>query len=515
MKPGSRTEYSAKNTYIGTASRIVAILMGFITRVVFTHMLSESYVGINGLFTDILNVLSLSELGVETAITYALYKPIAENNLEEQKSLMRMYRLYYRIIAVVIFIAGLTLIPFLHILIKNKPDVEHLTLIYLLYLINTFFSYLLIYKKTLIDANQMFYIGMLYQTVFWVIQDILQIIILILTKNFILFLLVYILCTLAGNICISRKADKLYPFLKEKDVKPLEKLSKKQIFKNVRAMFLHKIGTVLVNNTDNLVLSSFVGIISVGCYSNYFLIIKSVGQIVGQMFQGIAASIGNLGATEDISRVRRIFETAVFLAIWLYGLSAIVLYELLNLFVEVSFGEKYLFSIEIVLILCINFFITGIKDAILVFRDALGLFWSDRFIPLLEAGLNLVVSLFLVRKLGTAGVFLGTFISTVSTSIWMEPYLLYKNYLKLPSGSFFLRCFIYIAATGGIWWLTDFLCRTVNGNYIVLFIKRAIISLVIPNTIMCGLYFRTREFRFILEKTRGILKAERGITNDK
>lgn len=509
MQPGSRTEYSAKNTYIATVSRIVAILMGFITRVVFTHMLSESYVGINGLFTDILNVLSLSELGVETAITYALYSPIAKNNVEEQKSLMRIYRLYYRIAAVVIFIAGLTLIPFMPVLIKNKPDVEHLTVIYVLYLLNTFFSYMLIYKKTLIDAHQLFYIGILYQTVFWVIQDILQIIILILTKNFILFLLIYILCTLAGNICISRKADNLYPFLKEKHVKPLEKKKKQQIFKNVRAMFMHKIGKVLVNNTDNLVLSSFVGIISVGCYSNYFLIIKSIGQIVEQMFQGIAASIGNLGATENADRVKRVFETAVFISIWIYGLSAIALYELLNLFVEVSFGKKYLFSNEIVFILCINFFISGIKDAMLVFRDSLGLFRSDRFIPLLEAGLNLIISVFLVKQSGTAGVFLGTLISILITSVWMEPYLLHKNYLKISCRTFFLHCFIYITVIGGIWWLTDFLCHAVSGNYFVLFIKRVIICIIVPNAVMIGLYYRTKEFRFILGKARGILKSRK------
>lgn len=158
MKEYTRTQYSAKNTYIATVSRIAAILIGFITRVVFTHSLNENYVGVNGLFTDILAVLSLSELGIETAFSYVLYKPIAQKDIEEQKSLMRVYRWYYRVVTAFILLAGLALIPFMDVIIKNKPDVNHLTFIYLLYLLNSAFSYMLIYKKTLIDAHQMVYI---------------------------------------------------------------------------------------------------------------------------------------------------------------------------------------------------------------------------------------------------------------------------------------------------------------------------------------------------------------------
>lgn len=150
-------------------------------------------------------------------------------------------------------------------------------------------------------------------TFFILLQDILQIIILITTKNFILFLAIYILCTLGNNISLSRKADKLYPYLKEKNVTPLEKDEKKSIYKNIRAMLMHKIGDVVVNNTDNIILSSFVGIVSVGCYSNYYLVVGSIHQVLGQVFRGITASVGNLGVTEDKKRVRKIFETSFLL----------------------------------------------------------------------------------------------------------------------------------------------------------------------------------------------------------
>mgnify|MGYP000297315308 CR=1 FL=1 len=152
METKSRTQYSAYNTTVGLISRFMAIIMGYVVRIVFTHMLSENYVGVNGLFTDILNVLSLSEMGIETAISFALYKPIAENDISKQQILMRMFRTFYRMTAGFVLVAGMCLIPFLDILMKDRPDVDHLVLIYLLYLLNSVVSYLLIYKKTLIDA---------------------------------------------------------------------------------------------------------------------------------------------------------------------------------------------------------------------------------------------------------------------------------------------------------------------------------------------------------------------------
>ena len=291
------------NTSVALLAQVSAILMGFFTRVVFTRTLSEGYVGINGLFTDILNILSLSELGVGTAITYALYGPIARKDYEKQKILMRLFRLFYRVTAAIVLIAGLLLIPFLDVLMKDRPDVDHLVLIYLLYLLNSVISYLLIYKKTLVDAHQMSYITVMYHNGFLVLQDICQIVILLCTKNFILFLMIAVLCTFLGNACMSRKADKMFPYLKESCNGHLPKEEKQQIVRNVKAMMMHKIGTVVVSNTDNLLISSFVGVISAGIYSNYYLLIGSIRQILDQVLQGVAASVGNLGETEEKEKI--------------------------------------------------------------------------------------------------------------------------------------------------------------------------------------------------------------------
>lgn len=529
----SRTEYSALNTTVAMAARIAAILAGYFTRVIFTHTLSEEYVGINGLFTDILNVLALSELGVGTAITYALYKPVAEKDVEKQKSLMRMYRQFYRVVAAIVLGGGLLVIPFMDVLIRNQTRVEYLTIIYLMYLLNSVLSYLLIYKKTLLDAHQLSYIGVMYQTVFLLIQNAAQVGVLLWTRNFFLFAAVMIFCTLANNISISKKAERMYPYLKEKEVQALPKEEKQSIYGNIRAMLMHKIGNVIVGNTDNLLLSSLVGIISVSRYSNYFLIIGSVRQVLNQMFQGITASVGNLGVEEGRDRILKIFESSFFMGQWMFGLSAICLYELADIFVEISFGAQYVFPKDVTLILCLNFYLTGMRQAVLVFRDSMGLFRYDRYKSLAEAAINLVVSIVLGYRMGTLGIFLGTMISTIATSLWVEPYMLYKHRLKMSPKGYFLKYALYACVTFLLWAGEDWLCRYLTGSlagvsgaaawqadgmavrggmealWKICFIRLAV-CFGVTNLVYLLLYHRTKEFRLLAKKACGILRQKFG-----
>ncbi len=506
MEKKSRTEYSARNTSVAMIARVLAIVMGFITRVVFTHTLSEDYVGVNGLFTDILNVLALSELGIGTAITYALYKPIAEGDVEKQKSLMRMYRSFYRIVATFVLLAGLLVIPFMDVLIKNQQQVEHLIFLYLMYLANSVISYLLIYKRTLIDAYQLSYIGVLYQTLFLIIQNVIQMIVLLTTRNFVLFVSILIGCTICNNISISRKADKMYPFLKDKDVKPLPKEEKQSIYQNIKAMLMHKVGNVVVTNTDNLLISSLVGIVSVGIYSNYFLVIGSIRQVLNQAFQGITASVGNLGVEESKERIKRIFDASFFIGQWLFGFAAICLYELLTPFVEMSFGPQYVFNKEITFVLCVNFYLTGMRQATLVFRDSLGLFWFDRYKSLAEAIINLVVSLILGYHYGVIGIFLGTMISTVTTSLWVEPYMLFKHRLQAPVRFYFIKYVWYVIVTAVAWFATDMVCGFVTGGVFLQCVIRLLICLAIPNALFLLLYCRSKDFLFVCQKALSMLK---------
>lgn len=508
-KKPTRTEYSVRNTMVSIVSRVAAIVMGYLLRVVFTHTLSESYVGLNGLFIDIISVLSLSEMGIGTAITYALYRPVAEGDIEKQKSLMLLIRRFYWVVVAVVAVLGCGLIPFMRLLIRDYQDVEHLTLIYLLYLINTICSYLLIYKKTMLDAQQKMYIGVFYQTLSWVVQDALKIVALLVWHDFILFLAIGIVSTLLCNIFISRAADRNYPYLRDKVSEKLPEKEKKEIFANVRAMMMHKVGMVVVNNTDNLVLSACVGLLSVGSYSNYYLVLMSLRQILDQLYQGIAASVGNLGVMEDERRVKRVFEATGFIGQWVYGVVFICLFELLNPFIELSFGKQYLFPREVLFVLCLNFYINGLRNAVLTFRDSMGLFWHDRYKAIAEAALNVALSLILVRYTGVIGVFLGTLFSMLLTSCWIEPYILYKHGFKCSCGGYFLRQGIYCALTAAVWLLTGCVCRMATAavtNPCAELVIRMAVCAVVPNVLFLAIYCRTADFKYALNKGVVFLK---------
>lgn len=509
----SRTEYSAKNTTVSVICRILAIIMGYVLRIVFTHQLSSTYVGINGLFVDIIQVLSLSEMGVGTAITFALYQPVADGDIEKQKSLMRLFRHFYIGIAGAVACFGMILIPFLGTLIKDYGSMQCVVPIFLLYVTNAVCSYLWIYKKMLMDAHQLIYIGVSYQTISWFMQDFLQILILIFTGNFILYLVVQIVVTIACNLLISYKAEKLYPFLKEKETKPLNKEDRKGVFQNIKAMMMHKLGEVVINNTDNLLISAFVGIVQVGKYSNYFLVIESLNQILTQVFQGIAASVGNLGVTQDEKRVRKVFETTLFIGQWMCSVITIGIYEVINPFIAISFGKEYCFAMPIVFLLSLRFYLLGIRKATQVFHDSLGLFYFDRYKSIAEAVLNIVISLLLVQKYGVMGVFAGTVVSMLFVSIWVEPYVLYHYRLHLPVRTYYQKMIPYAAITAIVWWITHILCdmasKSGNGTIVVTFVVRFLICILVPDLLFLLCYHRCKAFQVAIQKVKMLLEQKR------
>ena len=507
MNNKSRTEHSILNASVASLVRILTIVLGYVSRMVFTRMLDAHYVGISGLFQAVFMLLSFSELGISIAITYALYKPIAEGDTETQKSLMDLYRRFYNGVALFILLIGLLIFPFLDVLIKDQPNVDHLQLIYLLYLANSVMSYLFVHKKVLIDAHQQMYVSMCYYGLFMTLQYVLQIAILICTSNFILYLVVYLLCTFLHNIVISRKAEKMFPFIKETDVHPLSKEKSQEITKNIKAMFMHKIGTVAVQNTDSLLISSIIGIISTACYANYRLIIGSVQQVLTQAFQGLSASIGNLGAVEaDHRKLATVFNSIFFIDFWLYGFASICLFELLTPFIAISFGAQYVLPVDVTFILCLNFYLTGIRQTVLSFRDSLGLFWHDRYKSIAEAVLNLVASVLLAFRFGISGIFWGTLISTVLVPLWVEPYILYKHEMHQSLLRYFVKLGVYTGAVFLCGIITHVICSHVEGDDIRQLLLKIPLCLTVPNCLIWLFFHRTAEYRHLLKKVRLFLR---------
>ena len=417
-----RTKYSMINMIFGVGGHVLNMVLAFVSRMIFIRYLDAAYLGVNGLFSDILGMLNLAELGIGSAMIFSMYKPAAVDDREELGKLMNLYKLMYRLVAAFVLVTGLCLLPFLNVLIKGDPGIEHLRLIYLMYLGNSVSSYLLSYKNSILLAYQKAYVRTVVEQIAHAVQIVLQVVVLIVTQNFQLYLLLQILTQISTNLVVSRRVDKEFPYLKDEKRLP-SKEERSGIMKNILALSMHRLGSAVVNSTDNLLMSAFVGLTSVGIYSNYKLVIKSLGDLLNKVYTAFTGSITNgLGAG--------IIVQLDFFLFLLFGYFSAGMVVLFNPFIKLMFGEEYLFSQAVVIIVVVQFYITGMRQINLQFREAMGLFWYDRYKPVAESIINLVVSILLVQRYGVAGVFLGTIVSTMTTCFWVEPYILMKYGLK-------------------------------------------------------------------------------------
>ena len=506
----SRTKNSIINLACSLGGQILGLLANFISRIFFIKILGSEYLGLNGLFTNVLTLLSLSELGIGTAITYSLYKPLADKDEEKCKMLMQLYKKIYTIIGIVIFILGVVLIPVLPYLINDMPDnINNINLIYMLFVLNTAVSYLCSYKRNLIIADQKIYITNLYHYAFYILLNIVQIIYLVITKEYIGFLVLQVLSTFLENVFISKKADKMYPYLKEKDKIPLDKKTKKELVTNTKALMLHKVGGVVVNSTDNILISAFVGLKAVGLYSNYYVVIAALNLVYTQIYSSLTASVGNLCTGKDTEKEYNVFKKINFLTFWIYCFSAICLVTLFNPFITIWLGKDYLFGIGVVLVLAVNFYITGMRKSVLTFKEATGLFKNDQYKCIVEALINLVASIALALKFGVVGIFIGTLISSITACVGVEAYVLFKNEFKKSTKYYFKDYFKYLLITIILGLITYFTCNLVTGNIYLVFIIKTLICLSIPNLILLVLFRKTEEFNYFKDLIFSKLKKRK------
>lgn len=492
----SRADHIAKNMKFALLCQIPLIFANFILRRVFILSLGENYLGLNGLFTNILSILSLAELGFGTSIIFSLYKPVAEGDHEKIKSLMRLYRRAYTVVGIVVLAAGTALTPFLGFFVKEMPpEISHIELIYLLNVVNTGVSYFFIYKTSLLFADQKKYVEVTINTVVKLVVALLQAAALLLFRNYFLYLGIMIMGTLVQNVLISVQTNRMYPYLCEKHVEPLEKDDVNIIKRNVGAMVFHKIGGAVVFSTDSIIMAKFVSVASVGLYSNYIMIRTALLNVINLAFNAITSSMGNLNASETLEAKRRAFRNINFFSAWLFGFCSICLMCLYNPFIGLWLGEEYLFSAGTVLIIVLNFYMYCMRMPIGNTKEVMGLFWNDRFKPIAEVAVNLAASLLLVRRFGLAGVLWGTLISTVAVPLWVEPLVVYRHGLKLSPIRYFARYALYLGVTVAAGCICFFLCR-LTPDSLFGFALKCTICLTTPNLLYWLVYRRTEEYGY-------------------
>lgn len=508
-KEQSRTANSMRNIVFGVGGQVLNIIMSFIMRTVFIHTLDKVYLGVNGLFTNILMVFSLADLGVGTAIIYALYKPIARQDTKKIQALMNLYGKAYPIIGCAVIAMGLLMTPFLDIFVKTDTYIPDLQIIFLLFVLNTASTYFLSYKGTLITANQKNYIVTNVVYLSSIACYALQIVVMVLTKNYILTLSIQVATNMLQNVITMIIANRMYPYIKGRNKERLPKAEKKQIYKNVGSLVFYRVGQVVINGTDSIVISSFISIVTAGAYSNYVLITTTVKNLLQQVFHAITASVGNLAAVETEERKYEVFRYTYFANFWMFGFAAVCLYALLTPFVTIWMANdpnlaELILDEGTVILVVIAFYMTGMRNSLITFRDTLGVFREGRFIPLMGAAVNIAISIWLAQSMGIHGVFIGTVIS-MCVMLCMEPVILYKKGLHrnpMPYYGKYLLYFVVMAATA---WLTGLLTGLLPNN-ILGFIGKLIICLIFPNAVFYLVFLKLPERRLLFDKVFGIVK---------
>lgn len=369
-----------------------------------------------------------------------------------------------------------------------------------MFLLNTASSYLMTYKRSLIYANQQNYIINIVHIGYLIIMNLAQLMILYTTKNYYFYLSIKIICQLLENIILTLYANKLYPYLLDKKVKPLNKKVENDIFNKVKALLFHKVGSVIISGTDNIMISKFLGVVIVGIYSNYSMIITAVSNLFAQIIYSTTASVGNLLTTENSNKIFNVFKKMRFLNFWIACFSGICILVIIQPFIKIWVGEKYLLSMLVVSTVVFNYFQKMMRNTYMAFKDSAGIWREDKFVPLIESLLNIVFSIICLKIFGLAGVFMGTIISGLALWCYSYPKYVYKklfnrsyiDYTKETLG--YIILFILLAT------LTYEISTLfiVSNTYLQVLIN-TLIAITIPNIILLILFRKTDNFQYFLE----------------
>ena len=506
----SRTKNSFRNALVGSGTQIISTILNFLVRTIFIHCLSKEYLGVNGLFTNILLVLNFAELGFGSAIIYNLYKPVAYDDKEAIKSYLKFYKKVYFAIGLLVLVLGFLVIPFMPYLITGEVNIkESLVLIYLLFLLETVGTYFFGYKRSVLLVYEKNYINNLADLIFSILKSIIQAFILIFTRNYILYLIIYVLSMILSNVYISIYVNKKYPFLREKNIKKLEKKETKKIWQNVKALAIFKVGTVVLKGTDNIMISMLIGIIAVGLYSNYSVIISAVSGIGWTLLTGFTGSIGNLNANSTKEKKEEVFNKVLFVSALLYGFISVCLGNLLSSFVTLWIGREYLLDDLTILFLMITLYLNGLNFPQDVYRDTLGLFKEGKLIPLMSAILNITFSLILGKLMGLPGIFLATILSILATTFWYMPKVIYTKIFSKSILSYLKRVGFYTLPFVISYFLIYFIFLFIHDKSLVGFIFKTLITLIIVSFTTVIILRKTVEYREIKEKVKSILKLKK------
>lgn len=501
------------NSIFGMVGYLILMVSNFITRSVFVSQLGLSMAGVDTTFKNFLQVLSLAELGLSTGLIYKLYKPIEEKDYRQIKKVLNFYKRAYQIISA-IFLSGALVLSFVVPLFVHDTDKSPLYLgfLFVLYAADTVASYLFANRKALIVADQNNYIVNRNDAFISIITTVFQIVFLYLTKSFIIYALIKIVCRLTGAMFIGRKFCKMYPQIANNKSKELiDGEEKKSLLKNMSAMLMHKIGSVGVTASGSAIISAMLGTAVAGVYGNYVLITNTLLMLIAQVFNGIAASFGNVMTVENEDNVYKKFNILYFFNYLIVSFCTVSVAVLIQPFMKLWIGSQSenLFEFKTVIVLVTYFYAFGIRRVVLMTKDSAGLYRPDRYFAVFESVFNIAASVFFVYiTKDVTGLIFANLLSIIIIPLWTQPTIIFKYVFHKKPTAYYIKYLIYAALTFIMCVLTLYISNSLvnTDNLFAEIIIKGVICLVVPNTINLLLFYKTDEMKYIFGMIKGLIK---------
>lgn len=480
-----RTRRAFVNIIWGFIEKMITLICPFIIRTIMIYKLGNEYLGLNGLFTSILQVLSLAELGFGDAIVFSMYKPIIENDNKMLSALLNLYKKVYRIIGMVILCVGLLILPFITKFVKGGyPSEVNIYVLYCIYLFNTVISYFLFaYKESLLKAHQRNDVNSRILSGCNIVMYVLQIIVLLLFSNYYLYIVIMPVTTIVLNCVRSLFVKKMYPQIVCEG--HIEKDAVIGLSKRIIGLTLNKLAQVCRNSFDSIIISSFLGLVILARYQNYYYIISALTVMVSIITTAVGAGIGNSIAAETVEKNYIDYKEFLFIYNWIACFCTVCMLCLYQPFIELWVGKSNVLPLSTVILCCIYFYTMKLGDIAAVYRQAAGIWWEDKFRPIVESVVNLAVNIVLVKYIGVDGVLVSTIISIVCINIPWATYVLFKVYFKMSIKEVFFKYIRYFIETTVLCAVVYGICSRINGNLLVVLVVRTIICIGLVNA---GLY---------------------------
>lgn len=492
----NRTKNAVRNIVWGSIEKVFSLLLPFIVRTVLINVLGVEYLGLGNLFTSILTVLNVTNLGFDTAIVYSMYKPIAEDDNETVCALLNVFKKIYHIVGFIVLFIGLCIVPFLPKLINGAyPADINLYVLYGIYLFDVVIGYFTFaYKTSLFRAYQRNDVPSKRGVIFNAISNVMQIVLLIVFRNYYAYIIMAPIVCIATNISNAYIAKKMFPEITPKGT--ISDVLKKDIKKRVAGLVSVKVYSVIFTSVDSIVISAFLGLKQLALYNNYYFIQSTVNGFILIFTNSIIAGVGHKMVTNSIEENYTDFKGFMFINSWVSGWCAICLLCLYQPFMTLWLGKEMLLSIDTVILIVALFLFPRLGLMAAVYRESAGLWWEDRFRQWVAAVVNLSVNLVLVRYIGLNGVIISTLICTIFINIPWGGYVLFKVYFKRSPLQYFSKLMYYLLVISFVGIVTYFICTFMPDVGILALVTRSITCIVVPNVLFLLLHYKTAEFSF-------------------